>query len=108
MYVYLSGGVVLFTETKSSQHEELIRTDVSDGMEGIPLTIDFGVMDVTTCTPLEDALVDICEALATFSHSLMLTIDQGIAMYAFSQCNFILLFIMNLLGYRCLFWFHRF
>lgn len=30
-------------------------------MDGVPLTIDFGVMDITTCTPLENALVDICE-----------------------------------------------
>jgi protocatechuate 3,4-dioxygenase beta subunit len=30
-------------------------------MDGVPLLLDVGVMDVTTCTPLEDALVDVCE-----------------------------------------------
>jgi len=45
------------------QHEELLRTDVRDGMDGVPLLLDFGVMDVTTCTPMENALVDICELL---------------------------------------------
>ena len=30
-------------------------------MDGVPLTIDFGVIDITTCTPMENAVVDICE-----------------------------------------------
>jgi hypothetical protein len=30
-------------------------------MDGIPLLLDVGVMDVTTCTPIENALVDVCE-----------------------------------------------
>jgi hypothetical protein len=30
-------------------------------MDGVPLLLDIGVMDVTTCTPIENALVDICE-----------------------------------------------
>lgn len=32
-------------------------------MEGIPLLLDIGVMDVTTCTPMEAALVDVCELI---------------------------------------------
>jgi protocatechuate 3,4-dioxygenase beta subunit len=48
------------------QHEELLRTDISDGMDGVPLLLDVGVMDVTTCTPLENALVDVCEFLRRF------------------------------------------
>lgn len=48
------------------QHEELIRTSVGEGMAGVPLTLDLGVMDVTTCTPLEDALVDICKCSGFF------------------------------------------
>jgi hypothetical protein len=43
------------------KHEELLRTDLTDGQDGLPLLLDIGVMDVTTCTPLENALVDVCE-----------------------------------------------
>jgi len=43
------------------QHEELLRTDIRDGQDGLSLLLDIGVMDVTTCTPIENALVDICE-----------------------------------------------
>jgi protocatechuate 3,4-dioxygenase beta subunit len=50
-------------------HEELLRTNVRDGMHGVPLLLDFGVMDVTTCTPMENALVDIWHSNATGVYS---------------------------------------
>ncbi|KIM73375.1 hypothetical protein PILCRDRAFT_15282 [Piloderma croceum F 1598] len=50
-------------------HEELFRTDIRDGMDGVPLLLDIGVMDVTTCTPIENALVDIWHCNATGIYS---------------------------------------
>jgi len=50
-------------------HEPLIRQDVSDGMTGVPLTLDIGVMDVTTCTVIENAMVDIWSCNATGIYS---------------------------------------
>jgi len=50
-------------------HEELLRTDIRDGMDGVPLLLDIGVMDVTTCTPIENALVDVwhCNTTGVYS-----------------------------------------
>ncbi|KZP25576.1 aromatic compound dioxygenase, partial [Athelia psychrophila] len=48
-------------------HEPLIRNDVRDGMSGVPLTLDIGVMDVTTCTVIENAMVDISAMFVNFS-----------------------------------------
>ncbi|KIM78949.1 hypothetical protein PILCRDRAFT_581034 [Piloderma croceum F 1598] len=50
-------------------HEELLRTDLTDGQDGLPLLLDIGVMDVTTCTPLENALVDVWHCNATGIYS---------------------------------------
>ena len=58
-----------------TQHEELLRTDIRDGMDGIPLLLDVGVMDVTTCTPIENALVDVCELYGDYllcQHSILI------------------------------------
>ncbi|KAL0951664.1 hypothetical protein HGRIS_008343 [Hohenbuehelia grisea] len=36
-----------------------IRADVTEGQEGIPLILDVGVMDVTTCTPMTNTMVEV-------------------------------------------------
>ncbi|KAF8078995.1 dioxygenase [Lyophyllum atratum] len=42
----------------------LIRQDVTEGQSGIALTLDIGVLDVTTCTPLPNVMVEIWSANA--------------------------------------------
>ncbi|MCO5215764.1 MAG: intradiol ring-cleavage dioxygenase [Thermomicrobiales bacterium] len=47
----------------------LLRDDITEGKEGIPLELSVEVMDVTTCEPMVDAAVDIwhCDALGDYS-----------------------------------------
>ncbi|EUC56326.1 protocatechuate-dioxygenase beta subunit protein, putative [Rhizoctonia solani AG-3 Rhs1AP] len=40
-------------------NNEYLRQDISEGQEGVTLVLDIGVMDVTTCQPLDQALVEI-------------------------------------------------
>ncbi|EFP84436.1 hypothetical protein PGTUg99_013215 [Puccinia graminis f. sp. tritici] len=42
-----------------------IRQDLAEWQEGLPLSLDIGVIDVETCRPVEGALVDIWHANAT-------------------------------------------
>lgn len=66
----------------SSKHEPLIRQDIRDGMDGVPLTLDIGVMDVTTCTVIENAMVDICKCSPDYPWPMTaLKYFQGIAMF---------------------------
>ncbi|KAG8941120.1 hypothetical protein FRC03_004844 [Tulasnella sp. 419] len=44
---------------------EFIRQDIRDGQPGIPLQLEIGVMDTTTCTPLTNAYIEIWHANAT-------------------------------------------
>jgi hypothetical protein len=60
-FVYSSRLLYNSADGQRTQHEELFRTDIRDGMDGVPLLLDIGVMDVTTCSPMENTLVDICE-----------------------------------------------
>ncbi|KAJ1301975.1 hypothetical protein OPQ81_000811 [Rhizoctonia solani] len=48
---------------------ELLRTDVREAQTGVNLVLDIGVMDTRTCTPVEDALVEIWACNATGSYS---------------------------------------
>lgn len=38
---------------------EYIRTDVTEGQAGVPLTLDIDVFDTETCEPLTDRWVEI-------------------------------------------------
>jgi protocatechuate 3,4-dioxygenase beta subunit len=38
---------------------EYLRQDLREDQQGVPLVLDIGVMDVTTCQPLDQALVEI-------------------------------------------------
>lgn len=42
---------------------------MSEGQAGVPLTLDVGVIDMATCEPLEDALVNFWHCNATGSYS---------------------------------------
>lgn len=48
---------------------QTLRQDMTEGQAGVPMTLDIGVMDVETCEPLSDVLVDIWHCNATGSYS---------------------------------------
>ncbi|KAG8684147.1 hypothetical protein FRC11_012551 [Ceratobasidium sp. 423] len=48
---------------------ELLRTDVREDQAGVDLVLDIGVMDTTTCTPLDNALVEIWACNATGAYA---------------------------------------
>ncbi|KAK7037779.1 hypothetical protein VNI00_010740 [Paramarasmius palmivorus] len=50
-------------------NNELVRQDLTEDQSGVPLVIDIGVMDVTTCTPLDNVFVEIWAANATGVYS---------------------------------------
>ncbi|KEP55338.1 putative extracellular dioxygenase [Rhizoctonia solani 123E] len=50
-------------------NNELVRSDVREGEAGIDLLLDIGVIDTTTCQPLEDAFVEIWSCNATGSYA---------------------------------------
>ncbi|KAJ3979898.1 Intradiol ring-cleavage dioxygenase [Lentinula detonsa] len=50
-------------------NNEMIRNNVTEGQLGVPLTLDIAVIDVTTCEPMEDVLVEIWAANATGIYS---------------------------------------
>lgn len=48
---------------------QTLRQDMTEGEAGVPMVLDIGVMDVETCEPLSDVLVDIWHCNATGSYS---------------------------------------
>ncbi|KAI5926470.1 protocatechuate 3,4-dioxygenase beta subunit [Camillea tinctor] len=48
---------------------QTLRQDITEGQPGIPMILDIGVMDMETCEPLPDVLVDIWYCNATGSYS---------------------------------------
>jgi protocatechuate 3,4-dioxygenase beta subunit len=47
------------TEGPYYVNNEYLRQDISEDQAGVPLVLDIGVIDVTTCQPLDQALVEI-------------------------------------------------
>ncbi|GAA5878415.1 hypothetical protein JCM8547_003593 [Rhodosporidiobolus lusitaniae] len=49
---------------------DILRTDVAEDQGGIPLTLDIGLIDISTCEPLTNTLVEIWHANVTgfYSH----------------------------------------
>jgi len=49
--------------------QELVRSDITEGLPGVPVTLRIGVTDVTACAPLANAAVDIwhCDAQGYYS-----------------------------------------
>ncbi|GAA6027920.1 hypothetical protein JCM8097_001782 [Rhodosporidiobolus ruineniae] len=52
---------------------DLLRTDVAEDQGGIPLTLDIGLIDINTCEPLANNLIEIWHANATGSYSYFST-----------------------------------
>lgn len=50
-------------------NSQTLRQDMSEGQPGVPLTLDVGVLDMATCEPLENVLVDFWHCNATGSYS---------------------------------------
>ncbi|KAK7711294.1 hypothetical protein SLS64_005316 [Diaporthe eres] len=50
-------------------NSQTLRQDMSEGEPGVPLTLDVGVLDMATCEPLENVLVDFWHCNATGSYS---------------------------------------
>ncbi|KAJ5518865.1 Intradiol ring-cleavage dioxygenase core [Penicillium expansum] len=50
-------------------HSQTIRQDMTGTQDGIPLWLDIGVLDMTTCKPLKDVMVDLWHCNATGSYS---------------------------------------
>ncbi|KAI1865354.1 uncharacterized protein JN550_008402 [Neoarthrinium moseri] len=48
---------------------QTLRQDIREGEPGVPFILDIGVLDVETCEPLPDVLVDIWHCNATGSYS---------------------------------------
>jgi protocatechuate 3,4-dioxygenase beta subunit len=48
---------------------QTLRQDIREGQAGVPFILDIGVLDVETCEPLPDVLVDIWHCNATGSYS---------------------------------------
>lgn len=70
---FLNDTCVLTPEVTSGPYvwprSQTLRQDMSKGQAGVPLYLDIGVMDTTTCTPLENALVDLWHCNGTGSYS---------------------------------------
>ncbi|KAI4592184.1 hypothetical protein KJ359_011422 [Pestalotiopsis sp. 9143b] len=56
---------------------QTLRQDIREGQEGIPMILDIGVLDVETCEPLENVLVDIWHCNATGSYSSFTGLDPN-------------------------------
>lgn len=50
-------------------NSQTLRQGMSEGEAGVPLTLDVGVLDMATCEPLENVLVDFWHCNATGSYS---------------------------------------
>jgi protocatechuate 3,4-dioxygenase beta subunit len=48
---------------------QTLRQDMTEGQSGVPLALDIGLLDMATCEPLSNALVDLWHCNATGSYS---------------------------------------
>jgi hypothetical protein len=58
-------------------NNELLRQDIREGQQGVNLVLDIGVMDVTTCTPLDQALVEIWHCNVSLHFIICIAILSG-------------------------------
>jgi len=83
----LNTTCVLAPETPSEDYiaNPPIRVDVTENQPGVAFTVDIGVMDTTSCTPLENVMVEIWSPNAvgtygpTFLRGATTTASNGIA-----------------------------
>ncbi|GAA6014168.1 hypothetical protein JCM10207_006120 [Rhodosporidiobolus poonsookiae] len=52
---------------------DLLRTNIAEDQGGIPLTLDIGLIDINTCEPLTNNLIEVWHANATGSYSYFTT-----------------------------------
>ncbi|KAJ3534120.1 hypothetical protein NM208_g7675 [Fusarium decemcellulare] len=64
---------ILTPETSNGPYflprSQTLRQDIRENQPGVPLSLEIGVIDVDTCKPLDDVLVDIWHCNATGSYS---------------------------------------
>lgn len=48
---------------------QVLRQDITEDQKGVPLVLEIGVVDVNTCEPMENVLIDIWHCNATGSYS---------------------------------------
>ncbi|KAL4931348.1 intradiol ring-cleavage dioxygenase [Aspergillus undulatus] len=64
---------ILTPETSNGPYvyprSQVLRQDIREGQPGVPLSLEIGVVDIHTCLPLPDVLVDIWHCNATGSYS---------------------------------------
>lgn len=73
-YETLQNDTCILTEEVTSgpyvwPQSQTLRQDMTEGQAGVPMILDIGVMDVETCEPMDDVLVDIWHCNATGSYS---------------------------------------
>ncbi|KAL1914232.1 uncharacterized protein VTP21DRAFT_9655 [Calcarisporiella thermophila] len=61
---------------------ELIRSNITEGQRGIPLTLDISLININTCEPIEGAFIDIWHANATgfysaFNNTSLMKLDKA-------------------------------
>lgn len=56
---------------------ELIRRNITNGEEGVPLALDMQIIDVTTCEPVDGVYVDIWHCNATGVYSGVIAAGNG-------------------------------
>lgn len=56
---------------------EYIRSDVTESQEGVPLHVEFQIIDVATCEPVQDVMLDIWNANATGVYSGVIANGNG-------------------------------
>lgn len=54
-----------------------LRKDMTENQQGVPLCLDIGVIDLQSCKPLRDVLVDILHCNATGSYSSFIGISPN-------------------------------
>ncbi|GAA5861350.1 hypothetical protein JCM8547_006101 [Rhodosporidiobolus lusitaniae] len=55
---------------------DLLRTDIAEDQAGVPLTLDIGLIDIATCEPLTNALIEVWHANASGLYSHFTTDDS--------------------------------
>ncbi|CEL61173.1 hypothetical protein RSOLAG1IB_09815 [Rhizoctonia solani AG-1 IB] len=67
------------TEGPYFVQNELLRNDLRENQRGVDLVLDIGVIDINTCEPLPQALVEIWSCNATGSYSSFTTAPPALA-----------------------------
>ncbi|EOD44191.1 putative protocatechuate -dioxygenase beta subunit protein [Neofusicoccum parvum UCRNP2] len=73
-YDVLQNNTCILTEEVTTgpyiwPRSQTLRQDMTEGEPGVPLYLDIGVMDVNSCEPLPDVLVDVWHCNSTGSYS---------------------------------------